>query len=242
MGNRFRPVMILFPRVALLAAFLAASACSRPEVRDAFNRDGEVIALSGGSAGAANACLTCHGLKGQGDGHRSPRLAGLDRGYIARQLGHYADGQRSDPRMVGVAKALTGEERQLVAAYYAALRPVAACPSAAIRVPALYSRGDAGRGIPACAACHGARGQGNAGNPALAGQPAAYLDQQMKAWRDGHRYGDPLGLMTRIAKALTPAESAALTAYASGLPGDGGYSAPPEGCPPARHASPRNGV
>jgi cytochrome c553 len=238
-----RPIHVL-----PLLALLAATACSGPGVvRDVFNRNGEVIALSGGSAGAANACVTCHGLKGEGDGNRSPRIAGLDRGYIARQLGFYADGQRINARMVAVAKALTGEERQLVAAYYAALPAMRACPAPTGPAPAgrasvLSRLGDPSRGIAACAACHGAAGEGNAGNPPLAGQPAPYLDRQMQEWRDGNRYGDPLGVMTRIGKALTPAESAALTAYAARLPGDARYSALPEGCPPARRASPRSGA
>lgn len=223
---------------------LAAAGCSRPDaVRDAFNADGRLIALSGGSAGAANACVACHGLKGEGDGNLAPRLAGLDQGYLARQIGFYADGQRIDPLMVAVARALTGEERQKVAAYYAGLPALSrACPAAPAAAATLYSSGDAQRGIASCASCHGADGAGNAGNPPLGGQPAAYLERQMADWREGNRYGDPEGAMARIAKALTAAESAALTAYAAGLPGDARYSAPPEGCPPARRASPRNGA
>ena len=64
-------------RIALtIVVSLAAAGCSRPaEVRDAFNADGRLIALSGGSAGAANACVACHGLKGEGDGNLAPRLA-----------------------------------------------------------------------------------------------------------------------------------------------------------------------
>ena len=45
------------------------------------------------------------------------------------------------------------------------------------------------------------------------------------------------GVMTRIAKALTPAEAAALSAYAARLPGGPGYSGSPAACPPARRAS-----
>ena len=85
---------------AVTASLLVAAACSGPpDVRDAFNANGQVIALSGGSAGAANACASCHGLNGEGDGNLSPRLAGLDRGYLIRQLTFYVDGQRADPRM-----------------------------------------------------------------------------------------------------------------------------------------------
>ena len=159
------------PIAAAIAAFLLAAACSRPaDVRDAFSSDGEVIALSGGSGGVVNACVSCHGLKGEGDGNLSPRLAGLDPGYIIRQIGFYADGQRVDPRMVAVAKALTGDERHKVAAYYAGL-PITgsrACPAPLSMVEALYRGGEPARGIESCASCHGAAGEGNAGNPPLA--------------------------------------------------------------------------
>ena len=228
-----------------IAVSLLGAACSGPaEVRDAFSRDGEVIALSGGSGGAVSACASCHGLKGEGDGNLSPRLAGLDQGYIVRQIGFYADGQRVNPQMVTVAKALTGDERQKVAAFYARLptAPRPACPAARSVAKALYQGGDPVRGIASCASCHGAAGEGNAGNPPLAGQPAPYLARQLADWREGKRYGDPLGMMSRIGKALTPAESAALSAYAAGLPDGPGYPGSTEGCPPARRASPRNGA
>lgn len=234
------------PRLAAaIAASLLAVACSGPsDVRDAFSGDGELIALSGGSGGANNACVSCHGLKGEGDGNLSPRLAGLDQGYIARQIGFYADGQRINPRMVAIAKALSKEERQKVAAYYAGLANAArrACPAVSPVAASIYRRGDPARGIASCASCHGNNGEGNAGNPPLAGQPAPYLERQLADWQNGDRYGDPLGMMSRIAKALTPAESAALSAYAAGLPGGPGYLEPREGCPPGRRASPRNGA
>ena len=228
-----------------IAACLLGAACSGPaEVRDAFSSSGEIIALSGGSGGAVNACASCHGLKGEGDGNLSPRLAGLDQGYIVRQIGFYADGQRIDPRMVAVAKALTPDERQKVAAFYARLPTASrrACPAAPSVAKALYHGGDPARGIASCASCHGATGEGNAGNPPLAGQPAPYLARQLTDWRDGERYGDPLGIMARISKALRPAEPAALSAYAADLPGGPGYPGSTEECPPARRASPRNGA
>lgn len=231
------------PAPIAVLAFLLAAGCAGPgEVDDAFSSDGEVIALSGGSGGVRNACVTCHGLKGEGDGHRSPRLAGLDAGYLQRQIGFYADGQRINAQMVAVAKALTSRERQRVTAYYAGLVPTRTCPTTPSPIATLYRSGDRSRGIASCAACHGAAGEGNAGNPPLASQPAPYLERQLADWRAGHRYGDPLGVMTRFAKALTPAESAALSVYAAHLPGGPGYQELPGGCPPARRASPKNGA
>ena len=62
-----------------------------------------------------------------------------------------------------------------------------------------------------CAACHGA--DGNSANPLwpnLAGQHAAYLEKQMKEFRDGKRQ-DPL--MTPMAAALSDSDIADIAAY-----------------------------
>jgi cytochrome c553 len=69
--------------------------------------------------------------------------------------------------------------------------------------------------VPACANCHGARGEGGlTGAPPLAGLPQAYLARQLAAYADGEREHP---VMTPIAKRLTPHERAALAAYYAGL-------------------------
>ena len=84
-------------------------------------RDGELVALSGGEGGAARACFSCHGLDGAGDGVSAPRLAGLDSGYLQKQLDDYASDRRHDTVMSPIARPLSGPARQAVAAYYARL-------------------------------------------------------------------------------------------------------------------------
>ena len=86
-----------FSPAAILAASLfvaALSACSPSAVADPFDDTGELIALSGGDAGAASACHTCHGLEGEGDGALAPRIAGLDPGYIVRQFSQLVGPER----------------------------------------------------------------------------------------------------------------------------------------------------
>ena len=235
MIERFCPFLLLF-----------AAACSGPPAieYDPYNRSGQMIALSGGDRGAQGACISCHGIKGEGDGKLTPRLAGLDQGYLARQLLFYAEGQRSHPQMTDIARRLTVEERLKVAAYYAGLpvTTVQGCPAPA-RAVALYRTGDRRRGIAACAACHGASGEGvGRGNPPLAGQPAAYLEEQLRAWKSGRRYGDPEGTMMRISQRLRPEEIRTLADHAARLPGGSARRESPEACPPARRADPRNGA
>lgn len=233
--------------LSLAAASLASAACSGPSpVPDTFTRSGELIAYSGGERGAAGACATCHGLKGEGDGHLAPRLAGLDQGYLARQLDFYVGGERAHPQMAAIAGDLTREQRSLVSAYYAALPlPPAAtvCATPDPRPAALYQRGDARRDIASCASCHGADGRGaGLGNPPLAAQPASYLADQLDRWRSGRRYGDAQGVMTRISQRLKPDEVAALAAYAATLSDDRDRRGSRAACPPARRADPRNGA
>ena len=55
-------------------------------------------------------------------------------------------------------------------------------------------------------------------SPALAGQSAAYIEAQLAGWSDGERRGDPLGLMTAIAKRLSAKDRKSVAAYYASLP------------------------
>jgi cytochrome c553 len=218
---------------ALLAASLLAGGCNAPgrAASDPFTATGELIALSGGDSGGRNACFTCHGLDGVGNGAGAPRLAGLEMGYIQRQLEGYASGLRRHPEMEYIARQLSANERRMVAAHYAGLPSRgSARPAPPVDAP-LYLQGDPARGLEPCAVCHGRAGEGiGRGNPALAGQPAPYLEAQLHAWRLGKRRNDPGNLMQAISRRLTPDEIRSLAAHAAALP----VAANPE----SREASP----
>ena len=232
-------------RNLLLLAFTPlAAGCADGDTTslDRFAANGRVIALSGAGAGANNACFTCHGLDGRGNGAGAPRLAALDAGYLERQLEAYADGRRYQAQMSWIAHELDAGERKSVSLHYAGLpyRGSGAVPGERLR---LYHQGDPKRGLAACASCHGDRGQGSgAANPPLAGQPAAYLAEQLELWRKAKRRNDPGDVMLRISQRLTPAESRALAVYSSGLPGHPPNPESPEAFPEARRGDPRNGV
>src|SRR3546814_1717344 len=67
---------------------------------------------------------------------------------------------------------------------------------------------------------HGFAGEGiGPANPPRGGQPAAYLAEQLEAWRRSERRNDPGNVMLRISRRLNPREVAALAAYAASLPG-----------------------
>ncbi len=230
--------------LAQAACAVALAGCSAAETAstDRFVTDGRLIALSGGAAGAANACFTCHGLDGRGNGAGAPRLAGLDLGYMERQLEAYADGRRNHPEMVAIATRLAPTHRHLVSAYYAAM-PYEPARAPVAPPPALYVSGDPAGGLPACASCHGLAGEGlGPANPPLGGQPASYLAEQMHLWRQSKRRNDPGNIMLRISQRLTPREIAAVSSYAAALPGGPPRPVSPAASPAARRADPRNGA
>ena len=240
MDRRPQPTWSALP--ALFAGLLSGCGAVERTSADRFTRDGRLIALSGGDAGGANACFTCHGLYGRGNGAGAPRLAGLDVGYLNRQMESYASGTRRHPQMEWIARRLSPSQRQEVSAYYAAMRyeptPAAApLPPA----PAIYVAGDPKRGLIPCAACHGLAGQGvGPANPPLGGQPAAYLAEQMEKWRLSERRNDPGNIMLRISRRLTPREIAAVSAYAATLPGGPPSPESPAASPAARRDGSRN--
>ena len=78
-----------------------------------------------------------------------------------------------------------------------------------------------------CAACHGANGVSVSDTiPNLAGQRAAYIEAQLKAFKEGARKApvptNPIATMTAIATQLSPAEMADVAAFFASLPGASG--------------------
>lgn len=193
-------------RKTIILALLFACVAARADPLDASAR---LLVEQGNSHGAV-ACAGCHGNDGAGlEAAGFPRLAGLSAAYLAKQLHDFASGQRSNPIMAPIAKALDQAEIVAASAYYAAL-PVkpTRVTGRAERATAgageqLALRGDWPRGIPECVSCHGPGGLGVGDDfPRLAGQHATYLVNQMTAWRVGERKNDPAHLMAGIAMRL----------------------------------------
>lgn len=68
--------------------------------------------------------------------------------------------------------------------------------------------------VAACAACHGTDGMGTAPiYPNLAGQKATYLENSLKAYREGQRGGAMAAMMTPQAKGLSDEDIADIAAY-----------------------------
>jgi cytochrome c553 len=73
--------------------------------------------------GAALACGSCHLMSGMGH-PESADVAGFAPGYIVQQMADFKTGVRKDSaRMNGIAKAMTDEEAQQAAEWFAAVKP-----------------------------------------------------------------------------------------------------------------------
>jgi len=182
---------------------------------------GERLARQGNQQGAT-ACIGCHGADGGGNASAGfPALAGLNADYLARQLRDYRDDTRNNPIMKPIASALSEQERQDVAAYYASLAPVRNDATAKDNAPGqqLALRGDWENTIPACVSCHGPGGRGiDPDFPALAGQHASYITAQLRAWREGKRRNDDNGLMRVVAERMTDVQIQAVADYFAAAP------------------------
>jgi cytochrome c553 len=77
-------------------------------------------------------CVACHGATGLSTNDVWPNLAGQKTGYLAKQLKAFREGARTDPLMSAMAKPLTDEDIENLAAYFSSLT----APSTAANVGA----------------------------------------------------------------------------------------------------------
>lgn len=168
-------------------------------------------------------CVTCHGEQGEGMPDQGfPRLAGLNEGYLQTQLDAFANGERVNETMTPIARLLNKDDRAALARHFAGLKTPSAHADPAINNPEgerLALKGRWSQGLPACTQCHGTQGAGvGASFPALAGQSARYIENQLHAWQEGTRTPGPLGLMPVIALKLSAEDIKAVAGYFSALP------------------------
>ncbi|MDR1854561.1 MAG: c-type cytochrome [Azoarcus sp.] len=155
-----------------------------------------------------------------------PKLAGQHADYLYKQMRDFRmEGDkppvRENANMNAMIAVVPDEDLRAVADYFAAqkLQPAAATNAETVAIgQKLWRAGDAARGIPACAGCHGPAGKGiPAQYPALAGQFPEYIAVQLRAFRDDVRQNDPANMMRAIALRLTEPQIKAVSDYAAGL-------------------------
>ncbi|TKF23551.1 cytochrome c4 [Vibrio genomosp. F6] len=173
-------------------------------------------------------CVACHGADGNSLITNYPKIAGQHAKYLEKQLKELKLGMTSggkqgryDPVMSGMAMPLSEQDMADLSAYYSSL-PISGNTTPENVVAAgkvLYFAGDAERGITACTACHGPRGNGTelSGFPKISGQHADYVKAQLEKFRDGSRNNDMNAMMRDIAKKLNDEDIDTLSKYVGGL-------------------------
>ena len=207
-----------------LALAFAATAQAADKPASAETAAPKVDAAKGQQV-AAQICAACHNPDGNSTVAANPKLAGQHADYLYKQLKNFkADGgkpaERNNPIMGGMVAALTDQDMKNVAAFYASQtqKGELAKAQAIEAAQKLYRAGDAARGLPACAACHGPAGAGiPAQYPRIGGQFSEYTEVQLKAFRTGERGNDPNKTMRAVAAKLSDVEIKAVSDYVAGL-------------------------
>ncbi|MBV7300404.1 c-type cytochrome [Enterovibrio paralichthyis] len=173
-------------------------------------------------------CAACHGADGNSVIPANPVLAGQHEKYLLKQLQEFKLGAttggeqgRYNAVMAGMVAPLNEQDMADLAAYFASqtAKP-GSTPESSIDIgEELYMAGNKDRGIAACVACHGPRGNGTplSGFPKISGQHADYIKAQLMAFRDGQRNNDLNGMMRIVASKMSDKEIDAISKYVGGL-------------------------
>jgi cytochrome c553 len=173
-------------------------------------------------------CGACHGADGNSAIPMNPKLAGQHARYLVKQLTEFKLASRTGGKegrnnaiMNGMSAALSEQDIHDLAAYYSSQKatPGESSQDAVEQGNKLYVGGDLKRGITACIACHGPKGNGTSlsGFPDISGQHSAYIATQLKSFRSGERANSLNGMMADIAKRLTDEDIQVISSYVAGL-------------------------
>jgi cytochrome c553 len=196
-------------RFLLCAALVATMPAASAEDAD----------LQAGRKIVSGSCFLCHGMRGEAASELSPRLAGQNAVYLAKQLANFKSGERQSSAMRPMAAALSGEDIRAVALYFSRQKAephLPAEPALAARGRSIYEKGGQATEVAACVGCHGEGAQGSESLPRLAGQFPAYLAAQLKNFGARQRTNDN-AVMHTIAVRMTAEEIDAVAAYLGSL-------------------------
>ena len=173
-------------------------------------------------------CGACHGADGNSAIPMNPKLAGQHEKYLVKQLTEFklasnTGGKegRNNAIMNGMSAALSEQDILDLAAYFSSQEatPGETSEDNVELGNKLYVGGDLERGITACIACHGPRGNGTSlsGFPDISGQHSAYIASQLKSFRSGERHNSLNGMMADMSKRLTDKDIEVISSYVAGL-------------------------
>lgn len=172
---------------------------------------------------AAQVCVVCHGIDGNGTEPTNPefpKLAGKQPEYLFKQLKDFKAGKRKNEIMVGMTANLTLDDMANISLYYAGqkAKPGVVKNSALVaQGKKIYMDGNPDAGVPACAGCHEADATGYGTFPHLAGQHTEYTFLQLMRFNTGERDNDKGLAMQSVTAKMTEQEMRAVAEYLAGV-------------------------
>lgn len=208
---------VAFTALAAVTAVAVDSAGAQDAGRQPDLRRGAMIAAQG--TATVPACAQCHAFNGASDSSGAfPRLTNQSAAYLTEQMHDFASSLRDSAIMSPIAKQLSPNDLEDVAAYFASSEgpfPLLARADADTikRGEKLAREGDEAKGLQGCNNCHGPDGAGLPPRiPYLAGQYAEYIKLTLNMWRAGYRKNNP-DAMKQVANRLDDKDIAAVAAF-----------------------------
>ena len=157
-------------------------------------------------------CAACHGQDGNSTNPQIPSIAGQPKIFLEHQLILFREGVRVSDQMAAAVKGLKDAEIVKLAEHFSKL------PAKSMETgkpdPALIKAGAQESKQLHCGICHLADYSGQNQIPRLAGQREAYLEAEMRAYRDGKRSGGDT-IMAAALYGVSDADIKALAHYLS---------------------------
>ena len=155
-------------------------------------------------------CAACHGPDGNSVDPKVPSIAGQPKLFLETQLVLFREELRKSEVMLPVVKGLKDPELIKLAEHFSRL------PAKSMETgkpdPALMKTGAERSKALRCGICHVGDYSGQNQIPRLAGQREAYLEAEMRAYRDGKRTGGDT-IMAAALYGVSDADIRALAHY-----------------------------
>ncbi len=164
-------------------------------------------------ASKAAVCEACHGAQGNSRDGAYPIIAGQNARYIYLELRDFKEGRRSNPLMSPMAAAMSKQDMQAYADYFAAQKEQPTPFKADLRKAAL---GKQKADETLCSMCHQGEFVGQNEIPKVAGQHPEYVIKQLMDFKNHVRTNDA-GNMSSVSKTLTAEDMENLANYIATL-------------------------
>src|ERR687891_1933722 len=132
-------------------------------------------------------CAACHGPDGNSLNPQLPSIAGQPKLFLENQLILFREELRRSDQMLPVVKGMTDPEIIKLAEHFSK-QPAKVMDTGPADAKLMKTGAERARALR-CNVCHLADFSGQNQIPRLAGQREAYLEAEMRAYRDGKRTG-----------------------------------------------------